>query len=165
MNQKHMKHLSGFCIIIVVLFVLIFLGGMTVNFHTSSKYDKINHFDDINVCNRFDAYIIEEEIVDEYIGDITFINSYVHKLDYEGKKFTLYAYEFDNVASAQNYYVRARGTTVDGNIDYHASSGMFTSNLIVRYNNSLYRIEAGGLQEYTEILKFLNSIFKISIRK
>lgn len=138
---------------------------MTVNSIVFSKYDQINHFDNIDVCNRFDENIVEEQIVDEHIHDIDFVDSYVHKLNYKGEEFTLFAYEFQSVEMAKKYFSRIEGNTVDGDIDYKSNSSLFSSNLIARYITNVYRIETDGTRDYVEIMKYINSVFTVIIRE
>lgn len=162
MKKIKLNYLSVVSIVAVIICLL--CAVMFLSFITASKYDKINHFDNIDVCKTFDEYIVEEQIFDKYITDIAFIDSYVHLLNYKGKQFSLYAYQFESVDVAKKYYSAIKGKTVDGDIDYQSNSSLFSSNLIARYKTNVYRIETGGTQDYVEIMKFINSVFTVNIR-
>ena len=86
-------------------------------------------------------------------------------MDYEGRCFTIYAYQFENVETAKKYYSLIEGKTVDGDIDYDGNSNLFSSNLIARYKTNVYRIETTGIRHYVEIMKYLNSIFTVTVRE
>ena len=163
MKKKRLNYLL--IVSTVVGIICLFYIVMIVNFVISSKYSKINHFDNIDVCKTFDEYIVEEQTFDEYITNIPFVDSYVHVLNYEGKRFSLYAYQFESVAIAKKYYSLIEGKTVDGDIDYDSNSSLFSSNLITRYKTNIYRIETGGNRDYVDIMKYLNSVFTVNIRE
>ncbi len=161
MKSKRFNHL----LIIGAAVMLLFCIVMIANFVIFGRYNKINHFEDISVCKALDEYAIDEQAFDKYITDIPFVDSYVKVLNYEGKCFTIYAYQFENVETAKKYYSLIEGKTVDGDIDYDGNSNLFSSDLIARYKTNVYRIETTGTRNYVEIMKYLNSIFTITIRE
>ena len=161
MKSKRFNYLLIVSAVTMCLFCIV----MITNFVIFGRYNKINHFDDISVCKALDEYVTEEQVFDEYITNITFVDSYVNVLDYKGKKFTIYAYQFKNVETAREYYSLIEGKTVDGDVDYEGNSNLFASNLIARYKTNVYRIETTGTRDYVEIMKYLNSIFTVTIRE
>lgn len=161
MKSKRFNHLLIIGAVVMLLFCIV----MIANFVIFGSYNKINHFEDISVCKALDEYVIDEQAFDKYITDIPFVDSYVKVLNYEGKCFTIYAYQFENVETAKKYYSLIEGKTVDGDIDYAGNSNLFSSNLIARYKTNVYRIETTGTRDYVEIMKYLNSIFTITIRE
>lgn len=161
MKSKRFNYLLIISAVIMFLFCIV----MIANFVIFGRYNKINHFEDISVCKSLDEYVIEEQVSDKYMTNIVFVDSYINVLDYKGKRFTIYAYQFENVETAKEYYSLIEGKTADGDIDYDGHSNLFSSNLIVRYKTNVYRIEAGGTRDYVEIMKYLNSIFTVTIRE
>ena len=162
MKKIRLNYLLIVSIVFAIICMLYFC--LFSNFIIASKYNKINHFDNIEVCKTFDEYIVEEKISDKYIINIDYIDSYVHVLNYEGKQFFLYAYQFENIDAAKRYYSLIEGNTADGDIDYDSNSSLFSSNLIARYKTNVYRIETGGTRDFVEIMKYLNSVFTVNIR-
>ena len=161
MKNKRFNHLLIISAVIMCLLCIV----MIADFVIFGRYNKINHFDDISVCKALDEYVIEEQVSDKYIMNIAFVDSYINVLDYKGKRFTIYAYQFENVETAKEYYSLIEGKTADGDIDYDGHSNFFSSNLIARYKTNVYRIKAGGTREYVDIMKYLNSIFAVTIRE
>ena len=164
MNKRYLKFPFIIGVIVSAIFILYILINSTLNFITFSKNDKINHFNSISECKAFDEYIVSSKTSDDHINGIAFVDSYVRCLNYKGTKFTLYAYEFENADSAQRYYSNVEGYSANGKIDYHGTTGLFTSELTARYNNNVYRIETGGTQDYVVIMEYLNSVFTVNIK-
>ena len=148
------------------IFILLIVIGMISSFISYNNYTKINHFDDISECLALDDFKVNgDNLVDNYISDINYIDSYVYKLNCNNTLFEMYAYEFDSIDTAKKYYLQIEGKTVDGNIDYNGNSSLFSSSLIVRYNTNIYRIKTGGTNDYVEVMHCLNSIFTVNIRE
>ena len=153
---------------IIGTFLVLFVGFRFVeSIFTYCQYTQINHFSDISLCSGLDDYITDEKpIVDKYIKENEYINSYNHTICYDNIEFKLYAYEFKNEDFAKEYFCRIKNDTSEGFIDYNGATNiLFTSELIVRNKTNVYRIETGNSDEYLECMKLLNSIFDINIRK
>ena len=163
-NKKRIKHSLIVGIIAGAIFVAYIIASMIVNSVIASKYDKIHHFEDISVCSAFDQYVVDAKVSDKYIKYIEFVDSYVRKLNYEGREFTLYAYEFENADFSKQYWYNVKGQSIEQDIYYRSSTNTFGSELTVVYNNSAYRIKAGSTQEFIEVKKLINSVFTIEIR-
>ena len=149
-----------------ILALIILISTFAVYFVADIRYTTINHFEDIGVCSQLDEFKVSNDaLADKYIGDAEYIDSYNYKLCYDKAEFMMYAYEFDNTENAKKYYSQVEGKTVDGDIDYNGRSGLFSSELIVRYNNNVYRIETGNTLDCIKAKKCLNSVFTVEIRK
>ena len=149
-----------------ILTLIILISTFTVYFVAESRYTTISHFEDIGVCSRLDEFKVSNDaLVDKHIGDAEYIESYNYKLCYDKAEFMLYAYEFESNETAKRYYSQVEGKTVDGDIDYNGRSGLFSSELIVRYTNNVYRIETGNTLDYIKAKKCLNSVFTVKIRE
>lgn len=109
----------------------------------------------------------KKQIKDKYITDIDFVDSYVKELKYKGKRFTIYAYQFKDDETAKEYYSRVVGRANTSDIDCDQHTGLFSSRFISRYKTNVYRIKvkAGGTLNYLEIMKYLNSVFDVTIRE
>ncbi len=165
-NQRKIRYaiLSG-CVVGLLFFVVI-MTAFIAFFVLDSQYTEINHFDDISVCSQLDEFRVSKNVlIDKYIEDVEYMDSYAYKLNYDSTEFELYAYKFDSCETAKEYYLQVEGKTVDGNIDYRGRSGLFSSKLTVRYNNNVYRIETGNTLDYIKVRRFLNSVFTINIRQ
>lgn len=155
---------------ISLVFGVFFFCFMVFKFVLSSvaysQYTQINHFSNIELCSNLDDYIIEDKpLVDSYVKENEYISSYNYALCYNDIKFEMYAYEFKSAQVAKEYYCRIENDTVDGDIDYSGNSNLFSSKLIVRYGTNVYRLKTGNTDKYLNIMKLLNSIFDINIRK
>ncbi len=93
------------------------------------------------------------------------MDSYVKELKYNGKRFTIYAYQFKDDETAKEYYSRVVSVTTDKDIEYWFSAGPFSSYLIARYKTNVYRIKTGEIRNYVEIMKYLNSVFDVTIQE
>lgn len=158
-NKK--VHIS---VVVFIAFGLIITSYFIVSFIKVYNYQQINIFSDITECNVLDNIKTEDDLLnDRYIGDIPYKKSYIHKLNYDSKIFEIYAYEFDNQEDAMQYYFKVKGRTSEQEISYHGRTNMFSSDLIVRNDKNVYRIEAGNTFEYIDIQRYLNSIFTVKI--
>ncbi len=162
-NNPYSKKVS---MVFTVLIVSLFLATFVVAAVALFRYDQINIFSDISLCSSLDDYIKENKPpVDKYIGEMEYVDSYVHTIRYDGAKFDIFAYEFESDDVAKEYYcVVQKRESVEGDIDYNGRSNLFSSALIVRNKNNVYRVVAGNTFDYLECQKFLNSIFDVNIR-
>ena len=140
---------------------------MLISFVEYGSYKQINIFSDISECNALNALKVNDQsLVDRYIKGIPYVDSYAYKLKYNSKTFKIYAYEFENIDDAKEYYSMIWGHTSEKEVDYNMSgSSFFTSKLIVRNGVNVYRVEAGNAFAYTDIMHHLNSVFTVQIRE
>ncbi len=153
-------------ILISLLFVLIILIVGIISFVKYGSYNQKNIFSDISECYALDDLKVDDKpLVDKYIRDLPYINSYTYKLNYDSHVFKIYAYEFENMEDAKKYYLAVKGHTAEREYEYNMSGGTFGTELIVRNGANIYRIDAGGAFAYTDIMRHLNSIFTVIIHE
>lgn len=117
------------------------------------------------MCYNLNQYIANQKQPDDkYLSTDDYISCYVHYLCYNGTNFRLYAYEFKSDNDAKNYFCQVKGNTVDGNFDYRGNTNSFSSKLIVRNGENVYRFETGNTHDYVTVKKLLNSVFDVNIR-
>ena len=150
------------CVSIAVLLpiVSVIVAGIGI-----ISYSQVNIFSNISECYSLDNLkVVDEPLTDQYIEDIPYMNSYVYELNYDSKSFKIYAYQFEDIDDAKEYYSTVvGGKKSDREYDCYASSNMFSSGVVVRNGNNAYRLEAGWVFDYIDIMRYLNSIFTVQI--
>lgn len=173
-----MQRLKKSRLIIAIVAVVLICGILIadlINFVISCKklneYTQINIFEDISVLDALK--ISEAELTDEYIGDLSVLQSFVHEIEHDAKAFEIYAYEFETVEDAKKYMELARGFSEQDDKEYglYGKTGItkkktfgHSDTLLARDKCNLYRVEfVGSTSEFIEIQKYLNSIFNVVV--
>lgn len=150
--------------VISILLLLVIWLSITSSL-TSGITEKIYMFSDINECNGFKD--IEKEryvnaLKDNNLSDLKykkFYGAYCENQDFE---FEIFAYEFENVDFAKQYYRNYINADTDRNTIYHLSSGHFLVTLLVIDENKAYIINT-NVFDVKDVQSFISHKFSLDI--
>lgn len=158
MTNKNRIKIYIFCGIVVAILALAMVILFIVN--TLQFTQEIRIFSDFSELDALTEYIVADLKPD----DIACVNSFAHKLEYDRKTFSLFAYEFDNPETAKAYYDSKVGAS-SGDVDFRLSLGT-TNSLKVRYGRYVYFVQnIGIISKFEEIVEFLNTVFSVQIHE
>ncbi len=158
---KNKKKIILICVVIIVLIALIAVGIMGI---VTSQSLNIRFFTDINSFTKLNEFAVSElELTDDkYLENNKIVYSYTKEILYNGERYAVYAYVFQNESSAMEYFEKCTGKKADLKWNFSSSSNYISrSEYVAYYENCLYRIEGGGYRAFINAVNFINESFPI----
>ncbi len=154
-------------LVLILLIVLILIPGVVLGVIEFSSYKQVNIFADIHECEKLENMVDDTQVpTDRHLKDSSYENAFAHEMKCDNKKFTIYAYEFEDVESAVSYYAAVVRYTPKIHVNYTISTNLFVSSkMIVMCNENVYRIECGNVWDLIHIRRCLDSVFTINIQE
>ena len=116
MKRKNIIFLSLVAVVILTLVLIAFF----VQMHPI----EIRYFTDISSFSALEPYVVGnlDAFQDSDIDKETVAASYAKTIEYSGRKYDVYAYVFEDTASAAAYFRDCTGETVSGERQYKSES-------------------------------------------
>ncbi len=151
-------------IIAVAIFVVMLIFSIASVLVETSKIDDFPMFSDIEECYSLENYKLDDTPKDKYVKGLNYKASFVATVKTADCEFEIFAYEFETVESAKNYYKEFEGLKSEINRDYGArfSVGHFAGKGIVFNGPNLYRISCDS-KELDDVVKYLSTIFTLKL--
>ena len=151
-----------------VLFIIVFAVAL-VAFSSCSTYDTekvliTKYFTDIEQFSVMDEYVTKDLSPDDdkYLKDIPYAESYTKQLEFEGKKYQVYAYEFNNVEDARNYFKAVSGRDTAQKYDHRTKLTSYSKSFcLVISNNNVYRFNGRKIDSFTKAYNCLTEGFPV----
>lgn len=157
MKRKNIIFLSLVAVVILTLVLIAFF----VQIHPI----EIRYFTDISSFSALEPYVVGnlDAFQDSDIDKETVAASYAKTIEYSGRKYDVYAYVFEDTASAAAYFRDCTGETVSGERQYKSESVLFLSTTYVAfYKECLFRVEGGWYPSFVEALNAITAQFPIT---
>lgn len=154
-----------------VLFIIVFTVAL-VAFSSCRSYDAgkgimIKYFSDIEQFSVMDEYVIKDLSPDDdkYLKDIPYAESYTKQLEFEGKKYQVYAYVFENDEDSQKYYGLCTSYKTNQRRTYNFHTTTYSKSYgIVLYDKCVYRFYGGKHDAFVEAYNYLTESFPMFYR-
>lgn len=122
-------------------------------------------FSDIEQFEKLDPYVTGEAL-DLRVGSLPVKESYCKTVSYQGETFNVFAYVFEDTASAQFYAQRCIGNTWSQPWAYALFSRVFSpTKYVAFYHEQLYYVEGGSYQTLSSFVNWLSSDFPTDVKK
>lgn len=149
---------------IIVLFIVFFVTTI------SMTKDQINRkhymFSDIELLDILSPYIIMPIENDRYLNDIVPLDCYSYKIKWEGKKYSVYAYEFEDSSQCMQYVTDRMKMNFNDESTYYLSSNVFFYTKYIAFADAkLIYIEGPDIKSTFGFLDYLEQNFDIDLQK
>ena len=138
--------------------VMLFLCGCTA-------INDIHIFEDIQQCEGIlentegaTVKVLDDPSTDRHLKKLTYTAFWGCKYKSSTMSFTLYAYEFEDAAAANNYFEFTTGMSNERQWNFSTSAGMNWYEHIVIDGAKAYRITA-PVSDQDDVLALINSVF------
>lgn len=127
-------------------------------------FSDITECESITQLNYQNSEVIKYDtpINDEYVKELTYLNSYAAQYSSTTLQFELYAYEFESAEVAKQYFQNATGKNDGKSTTFLLSSGIKKSELVVIDENRAYFAFTSRTQT-GEMRKALSEIFSVKL--
>ena len=148
-------------ILIIVLFLVVVLGWNIAKMVKMPNYI----FESISSFDVAKEYIVEPIGNDKNLGDIVPLERFANVIQWEGKKYEVYAYVFENADDVKAYYECVSDASYG---DYYGTSMSGDSVTNMKYtaycNNALFFVKGrNSAANLTEFLTWLTADFPLTI--
>jgi len=148
---------------VIIIFFVVPVIGITNN-GVKGDYYIFNSFGEIDSLN-LNYTKTHDRSKDKYLKDMKPINSYLGEIEFQGKDFTFFVYEFSSVIDAKQYFKNITGKNIDRDSGFSESGNYYFSNRTIVYkDNKAYYIRGGYYKDYIRLIKFINNSFSDSIK-
>lgn len=146
----------GIAIVIGIIIPIIFTGNKFIEYETFSDLTEVKEFFQENE----NIEIISEEIQDRKLKGLIPSDSFCCQYKYQGKTYTIYAYQFANIEESRQYYYNYTGKTSSQFVNtFSRSSNFYFSTSMTSFDNcNAWHIEGGGLMKFDEMYNSLLSL-------
>lgn len=166
MTAKKPNKVSIICAALVAAYILI---SLAVFVYYNVSYKQATIFADISELDALNEYI-SGDIEDKKVGDIPFVNSFVHEIKYKSQKCRIYAYEFETHEAAAEYYAAVMGhPPLNDETDWRSNGGLgitfrVLNEFIAIDGKNLYYIRCfGSTRRYFRIREYIDSVFTVKL--
>ncbi|MBO5913040.1 MAG: hypothetical protein J6Q76_06190 [Clostridia bacterium] len=151
-------------IIAVAIFVVMLVFSMISVFMETSKIDDYPMFSDIEECYSLENYKLDDTPKDKYVKGLDYKASFVATVKTDDFEFEIFAYEFETLADAKNYYKEFKELKSEIKSDYGASfsAGHSAGDGIVFNGQNLYRISCSS-KELDDVVEYLLTVFTLKL--
>lgn len=162
-NKKSICKRFNFSLLFAGVFIFLFY---VVSIVSTLDYMDIKHyvFSDIVMINKLYEFETEKIENDKYLKDLVPIENYSAKIEWNRKKFEIYAYVFENNLQCVQYAENRMQMSFSDNSSFHLSSNtFFTSKYIVYSGNKLLFIKGQDIRSTLEFIDYIQKDFDIKI--
>lgn len=136
----------------------------------SMTKDQINRkyymFSDIDLLNVLSPHILMPIENDSYLNDTVPLDSYSYKVKWEGKKYSVYAYEFEDSSQCMQYVTSRMGMNFNDESSYYLNSNVFFFTKYIAFSdNKLIYIEGTDIKSTFSFLDYIEQDFDIDLQK
>lgn len=157
---------GAFGLSILVMIGMLIYGAATLD--TTAAFPKVI-FTNISAFDFLEEYELDNiNTYDYYLGEMQPKDSYVAQVEYRGRQYNIFAYEFGSAVEARQYFVNVSGAsntvTYPKCLFYLTSQNFIKSTYCAYYENCVYKVEGNGFARFCEFLTWLGEDFPINIR-
>lgn len=144
-------------VVTILIFALVFILSL-LDFLTNPI--EARAFDSMDAPTVFDEYVIDElnPNDDKRLGDLEYTDSYTKVLEYQGRKYYLYAYKFKNQTDAQIYlYGTKKSETLKQSFRYSYNESRY----VAFYHEYAYCLDGNNHKDFAEFYNMATKDFTI----
>lgn len=147
-------------IVVVLILACVFISFISslMNLFNSPLENRI--FGSMEELTAFDAYVIDEldPKSDKQLDGLEYTDSYTKVLEYQGRKYYLYAYKFKNQTDAQIYlYGTKKSETLKQSFRYSYNESRY----VAFYHEYAYCLDGNNHKDFAEFYNMATKDFTI----
>ena len=148
--------------ILIICGTILFLSiPLVAKWIVSAENTEPYMFTDIGDFEKLEPFVTKELAEPKRLSNLNPVGSYCREVNYHGKTFRVYAYEFATAADAQTY--------CDQFVHFNFSMGIsqkhspFSFRYVALYDKFIYRVERNHITGNGEFVRWLAEDFEINI--
>ena len=148
-------------LIVIAISVCLLIFVTILGMHSGAKLKEVRVFNCIDEIDKQSEYIVKNEEVEQDVDcrELSVSRDYSCVIEYNGKRFYLYAYEFDNESSARYYFKNCTGISTDRSSNYSASGGVFFARFVAYNGKNAYKITGNDYSAMLDVLEIISADF------
>ena len=167
MKRSKLAGIISVIILLGVIFIPALIKSISDYIHFHEKIGTCI-FSDISECEKFKEYDginikkYDTSEKDKKLKGVDYEKFYAAKISCSEFEFEIFAYEFNDIGSAQTYFENVTGKEVSANTEFSSSFGPLSGRRIVIDGKNAYVIYCSSIDEKA-VLNFLYKTFTVNL--
>lgn len=158
MNAQKKKQSAWPILIAVLLLVALLFSSMMISSY-SVHTAKVNMFDDITAMEPMSAFAVKD-LTDKNLQGLIPVGSFAKQIEWENKKFDVYACEFYTQTDLDTYLKNIRTYRGDNKKGWHTSGNGFSrTDAVFYYDTCVLFIDGPSQNKTMQFAQWLTAVF------